>query len=114
MTNCRFALYDPGTAFCPRDRSGLKRKDGLDVARLDRLYYDVASKHRPPDPNRLLPDDIWGGMAELGDDLIGVYRFFNGGREICVGGRGDSSFWRRCWQETRSMEGIFPPSSTAR
>ena len=49
MTNCRFALYDPAQP--ASDGSFWAwRAEGLDLARLDRLYYDAAAKHRPSDP----------------------------------------------------------------
>jgi hypothetical protein len=80
MTKCRFALYDP--AQHSRDGSYWAwRAEGLDLNRLVQLYYDAASKHLPPDPNRLLADEIWGGIAALDNDLVGVYRCFDGGRD---------------------------------
>jgi hypothetical protein len=81
MTMCRFALYDPAQP-SPGGSYWAWLAEGLDVARLDKLYYDAASGNRPPDPNRLLPDDVWGGIAELGDDIVGVYRYFDGGRDL--------------------------------
>lgn len=42
----------------------------------------MAAKNCPPEPNRLCPGDVWGGIAELGDDQVGVYLFFNGGRDL--------------------------------
>ncbi len=81
MTKCRFALYDPAHR-SPDGSYWTWRADGLDVGQLNRLYYDVAAKNCPPEPNRLRPGDVWGGIAELGEDQVGVYLFFNGGRDL--------------------------------
>lgn len=80
MTRCRFALYDPAQR-TPGRGYWAWLAEGLDPARLDRLYYEAAVRNRPPDPNRLLPEEIWGGIADMGDDQVGLYRFFNGGRD---------------------------------
>lgn len=81
MAICRFALFDPAR-HCPDGSYWSWRAEGLDPRQLDRLYYEAAARHLPPDPDRLAPDDIWGGMADLGDDIVGIYRCFDGGRDL--------------------------------
>ncbi len=80
MTTCRFALYDPAQP-SPGGSYWAWIAQGLDVARLNRLYYEAAVRNRPPDPNRLPPEKIWGGIVDMGDDLVGIYRYFDGGRD---------------------------------
>lgn len=81
MAMCRFALFDPAQ-YSPDGAYWSWRAEGLDPRQLDRLYYEAAARHLPPDPNRLGRDDLWGGMADLGDDVVGVYRCFDGGRDL--------------------------------
>ncbi len=81
MAMCRFALFDPAR-HSPDGSYWSWRAEGLDPRQLDRLYYEAAARHLPPDPNRLGPADIWGGMADLGSDVVGIYRCFDGGRDL--------------------------------
>ena len=45
---------------------------------LNRFYNDVATKHLPPEPNKLQDDNLWGGLVRLPDWTV-IYRYFNGG-----------------------------------
>jgi hypothetical protein len=57
------------------------RHSSLELAMLDRFYYEYAAKHLPEENTLILPDCLHGGCASLGDDWICWYRFIDGGRD---------------------------------
>ncbi|MDR2441289.1 MAG: hypothetical protein LBE12_18155 [Planctomycetaceae bacterium] len=71
-----YALYDPAT---PQDGTywtwfaGILQKETL-----HNFYNDIAVKQLPPEPNKLEPSDIWGGIVRYRNWTV-LYRYYNGG-----------------------------------
>lgn len=49
---------------------------------LDRVYYEIARKHLPVDPNQLGVSDLHGGYCSIDQNWICLYRIVNGGRDL--------------------------------
>jgi len=74
-----YALFDQ--AFDTGDGNYWTWADtGLQPEALRHFYTEYASKHRPPKPNGLTQDDIWGGIVRAENNVV-VYRYFNGDKD---------------------------------
>ncbi|GHT46317.1 hypothetical protein FACS189454_07270 [Planctomycetales bacterium] len=85
-----YALYDPSTD-AGRGNYWTWRDEKLPLELLNNFYNNIAAKHLPPAPNKLMADELWGGMAVIGTQERNVdalhsewtvlYRCFNGGHD---------------------------------
>ncbi|MDR2439366.1 MAG: hypothetical protein LBE12_08365 [Planctomycetaceae bacterium] len=75
-----YALYDPAFPVDGDYWSWSAEEIVVLKAEQNRFYGDFAVKHLPPNPNKLLPSDLWGGIVRLPNfDWTVVYRFLDGG-----------------------------------
>jgi hypothetical protein len=71
-----YALYDPATL--KDDTYWTWLAGGLQKEELNGFYNEIAVKHLPPEPNKLEPSDLWGGVVRYRDWTV-LYRYYNGG-----------------------------------
>lgn len=80
MVRVLFAIYDPARRSADGSLWSWRAPD-LSVAFLESFYYDKAYLSWPQDVHQLGSGDVWGGAARHDREWIGLYRYFNGGRD---------------------------------